>query len=54
MILKLSESLGLTISSMALREPTLEDVFIHYTGRQIREGKGEGIAKAFIKKMVKG
>ncbi len=54
MILKLSESLGLTISSIALREPTLEDVFIHYTGREIREEKGEGVAKAFIKKMVKG
>jgi ABC-2 type transport system ATP-binding protein len=53
-ILKLSERLGLTISSIALREPTLEDVFIHYTGREIREGKGEGVAKAFIKKMVKG
>ncbi len=53
-ILKLTERMGLTISSVALREPTLEDVFIHYTGREIREEKGEGIAKAFIKKMVKG
>lgn len=53
-ILKLSETLGLTISSIALREPTLEDVFIHYTGREIREEKGEGVVKAFIKKMVKG
>jgi ABC-2 type transport system ATP-binding protein len=53
-ILKLSEKLGLTISSMALREPTLEDVFIHYTGREIREEKGEDLAKAFVKKMVKG
>jgi ABC-2 type transport system ATP-binding protein len=53
-ILKLSERLGLTISSIALREPTLEDVFIHYTGREIREGKGENLSKAFVKKMVKG
>jgi hypothetical protein len=24
---------------MSVREPTLEDVFIHYTGREIREQK---------------
>lgn len=54
LVLKRASSLGLTISSIALREPTLEDVFIHYTGREIRESKGEGTAKAFIKKMVKG
>ncbi len=53
-ILEISQKRGLTISSISLREPTLEDVFIQYTGREIREERGAGISAAFIKKMVKG
>jgi len=32
---------GIRIESIALHEPTLEDVFLHYTGRTIREGGDE-------------
>ncbi len=28
---------GYTISSISIKKPTLEDVFLHYTGRSIRE-----------------
>lgn len=52
-ILKLAEKLGLTITTVSLREPTLEDVFIHYTGREIREEKEEAFAKTFVRKMIK-
>jgi len=29
---------GIDITSLSVRKPTLEDVFLHYTGRMIREG----------------
>lgn len=32
-ILQSASSLGITISSVSLRKPTLGDVFVHYTGR---------------------
>lgn len=36
-ILAVADASGIKISSVKLKEPTLEDVFIHYTGRAIRE-----------------
>ncbi|MCF8240104.1 MAG: ABC transporter ATP-binding protein [Melioribacteraceae bacterium] len=36
-ITRLFESIGLKISSITLRENTLEDVFIHLTGRNLRQ-----------------
>ncbi|MHC1582035.1 MAG: ATP-binding cassette domain-containing protein [Candidatus Syntropharchaeia archaeon] len=38
-ILSLSRA-GITIKSIELHEPTLEDVFLHLTGRKIRDEKG--------------
>lgn len=39
LVVKRSENLNIKITYMSVREPTLEDVFIHYTGREIREQK---------------
>ncbi len=36
-VFALAGKLGVEITSISVREPTLEDVFIHYTGRGIRE-----------------
>lgn len=33
---------GITITSLSVRKPTLEDVFLHYTGRMIREEEASG------------
>ncbi len=33
---------GTPIRTVKVHRPTLEDVFLHYTGRQIREGQGGG------------
>ncbi len=30
------------VESVEMRSPTLNDVFLHYTGREIREGPAEG------------
>jgi ABC-2 type transport system ATP-binding protein len=38
----LADKLGVEVTSISVREPTLEDVFIHYTGRSIREGLVSG------------
>jgi ABC-2 type transport system ATP-binding protein len=40
----LQEILGIVgeVKSVEVRSPTLDDVFIHYTGRAIREEQGEG------------
>jgi ABC-2 type transport system ATP-binding protein len=41
-VVEIAASLGIHIESMSIHEPTLEDVFLHYTGREIRvEGGGE-------------
>ena len=45
LIVKKSEKLNIKIKYMSVREPTLEDVFIHYTGREIREQKAENVDK---------
>jgi len=36
-IKNMAETAGLTVSEIKLRENTLEDVFIHLTGRNLRQ-----------------
>jgi len=40
-VVEIAASLGIHIESMSIHEPTLEDVFLHYTGREIRGEGGE-------------
>lgn len=40
-IVEIAASLGIRIESMSIRQPTLEDVFLHFTGREIRSEGGE-------------
>ena len=40
-IVETAAASGVRVDSISLREPTLEDVFLHYTGRMIREEGGE-------------
>jgi ABC-2 type transport system ATP-binding protein len=40
-VVEIAASLGIHIESMSIHEPTLEDVFLHYTGREIRAEGGE-------------
>lgn len=49
-LIKIADDAGITIESLSIREPTLEDVFIHFTGRQIREqsAEGNGMTKAMF------
>jgi ABC-2 type transport system ATP-binding protein len=40
-VVEIAASLGIHVESMSIHEPTLEDVFLHYTGREIRAEGGE-------------
>lgn len=42
-IIMLAEKCGAAIGSVSLHKPSLEDVFIHYTGKTIREEEGSAM-----------
>ncbi len=41
-LIKIANDLEVKIKSLTIKQPSLEDVFIHYTGRSIRAEEGEG------------
>ncbi|MHB8842602.1 MAG: ATP-binding cassette domain-containing protein [Candidatus Aquicultor sp.] len=46
---ELIKGLETTVTSISLRKPTLEDVFLNLTGRRIREEKVEGMDRARVR-----
>jgi ABC-2 type transport system ATP-binding protein len=40
-VMEIAASSGIHVESISIHEPTLEDVFLHYTGREIRGEGGE-------------
>ncbi len=50
-LIQITTDLGLKIKYLTISQPSLEDVFIHYTGRSIREEGGEGMT-GFIRQMI--
>jgi len=40
LLVRMMESHGISVDSVSLRKPSLDDVFLHYTGRTIREDEG--------------
>jgi ABC-2 type transport system ATP-binding protein len=36
----MAQQYGVTVNCVNLRKPSLEDVFLHFTGRTIREQEG--------------
>lgn len=40
---------GIEIKSVNLKQPTLDDVFVHYTGRELREGGAEKFRRIMLK-----
>ncbi len=43
-IFRIADKNNIKINSVSLNKPTLEDVFLHFTGRMIREESGENFA----------
>ena len=42
-IVEIAQKVGVEVKAVSLRKPTLEDVFIHLTGREIREEGGKNV-----------
>lgn len=53
-ILLLMEKQGATVESVSLRKPSLDDVFLHYTGRTIREQEADPKAAIRMRRKVWG
>jgi ABC-2 type transport system ATP-binding protein len=50
-IIVIAQKAGIKVISVNLHEPSLEDVFIHYTGKTIREQDAEGSDRARFMRM---
>ena len=49
-VIEIAQSLGIRIKSISLRKPTLDDVFLSFTGRTIRDGEAEHPWKKFARR----
>jgi ABC-2 type transport system ATP-binding protein len=45
LVIELAQAQGIQVRSVSVRKPTLDDVFLHYTGRSIRQNTGESMEK---------
>jgi len=54
LILALMEKHGVAVESVSLRKPSLDDVFLHYTGRMIREAEADPKAAMRLRRMAWG
>jgi ABC-2 type transport system ATP-binding protein len=43
-VLEIAKNAGVGIASVGLNKPTLDDVFLHFTGRRIREERGDRVS----------
>jgi ABC-2 type transport system ATP-binding protein len=50
-IVELAASLNIEIKSISIHKPTLNDVFLYYTGREIREEEAENQLKTHMRAM---
>ncbi len=53
-LLQLMEKAGIAVESVSLRKPSLDDVFLHYTGRTIREGEADPRAEMRLRRKAWG
>ena len=53
-VLRKVERHRLKVASVEIRKPTLEDVFIHYTGRSIRDEKASAVDRLRVMRMRRG
>ncbi len=47
-LIKIANEAGIEVSSVSIHHPTLNDVFLHYTGRDIRAEEAESALKKFM------
>jgi ABC-2 type transport system ATP-binding protein len=49
-VIEIAQSLGIKIKSISLRKPTLDDVFLSYTGRTMRDEEPEHHWKKYVRR----
>jgi ABC-2 type transport system ATP-binding protein len=47
-LIKIATDIGVEVNSVSVHRPTLNDVFLHYTGREIRADEAESQLKRFM------
>jgi ABC-2 type transport system ATP-binding protein len=50
-LIKIANDIGVEVSSVSIHRPTLNDVFLHYTGRDIRAEEAEPTLRAIMRRM---
>ena len=53
-IIEIARSLGLIIKSISVRKPTLDDVFLSFTGKNIRSEEPEQKLKKMVRRRLRG
>ena len=43
-VMEAAKNAGITVQSLSVQSTTLDDVFVHYTGRQLRDNLQSGVA----------
>ncbi|MDE3064359.1 MAG: ATP-binding cassette domain-containing protein [Acidobacteriota bacterium] len=46
---RLVDEVGVPVRTVRAHQPTLDDVFLHFTGREIREDRAEGLVPAMVR-----
>jgi ABC-2 type transport system ATP-binding protein len=49
-LIKIATEIGVEVSSVSIHRPTLNDVFLHYTGRDIRAEEAEPSFRTFMRR----
>jgi ABC-2 type transport system ATP-binding protein len=49
-LIKIATEIGVDVSSVSIHRPTLNDVFLHYTGRDIRAEEAEPTFRTFMRR----
>jgi ABC-2 type transport system ATP-binding protein len=49
-LIKIATDIGVEVSSVSIHRPTLNDVFLHYTGRDIRADEAEPLFRTFMRR----
>ena len=47
-LIEIATEIGVEINSVSIHHPTLNDVFLHYTGREIREDEAESLTRLYM------
>jgi ABC-2 type transport system ATP-binding protein len=50
-VVEIAKDVGVRVDSISVHRPTLNDVFLHYTGHEIRTEEAETVMKTFMRSM---